>query len=200
MRIAGYHDPDIHETKVGAKALIDLFIQVGYVNREGSSTKGYYSISNDFREDLQKQQNHNYVKNADSFINNVFISDLERIYHKEFDLTRLVKYCREVNENFQHGNYFSFLFVSRAILDHCPLIFGYPTFDSLCEQLPTRNSLKSVASKLNGSLKKIADHHIHKQIGSKETLPVEQEIDFKSDMNFLIRCITEHLSKVKSKD
>lgn len=199
MRIAGYLDPEKLDSQVGANALIDLFTQIGYVTVDGSKTKRYYSISNDFREDLQKRKKNNYVQDTNTFISNDFFANLKEIHHKDFDTTRLIKFCKEINENFGLQNYSSVIILCRAILDHCPPIFGYQNFESLKAQMP-KSSFQKIVSRLDDSLKQIAGHHIHKQIGPKEVLPVIEEIDFKSDVNFLIGRIIERLSKGKSND
>jgi hypothetical protein len=199
MRIAGYNDPEIPEKQVGANALIELFTQIGYVTREGSKTSECYSVSNDFGEDFLNRQNGNASENDNIFINKRHIIDLEEIPHMEFDATRLIKYCYEVNDNFRLGNYSSVIFLCRAILDHCPPIFGYPNFASLSAQMPKSN-VQKIISRLDESLRQIAIHHIHKQIGPKEVLPVIEEIDFRNEINTLIGRIIERFSKLKSND
>ena len=127
-----------------------------------------------------------------NFIDIQIIEHLRNTTNKNFDLSRLVRYCEETNDNFRLGNYSSVIFLTRAILDHCPPIFGYKNFDNVAAQYGG-SSFKSIAQRLNTSLKKIADHHIHKQIGKKEVLPVQEEIDFSNDINFLLARIVEIL-------
>jgi len=135
---------------------------------------------------------HNQVKVDRPFVSLDLIEQLESIEGDAFDIARLVKYCHEINDNFQRGNYHSVIFLARAILDHCPPVFGQPHFDAVVAHYKGR-SFKDVAKRLNSSLKKIADYHIHKQIGRKEVLPVEEELDFSPDLNFLLARIIENL-------
>lgn len=184
---AKYLDPN-KDYRVGANTLINIFQIAGYVTKSGN----YYKVYTTSKE-LEKK--YDQVSNANHYIFGGLITELENIKHHEFDQTRLVKYCKEINDNFERENFSSVIFLCRAVLDHCPPIFGYPNFESLCIQLPRKNSLKHIANHLNDSLKRIADHHIHKQIGAKEVLPLMNEIEnFKSDMNFLIARIVEKLS------
>lgn len=173
---------------VGANSLIRIFQIAGYVARHG--TKYYVCLEAD---ELEKKQN-SQGDNSNIFINPNYITELEIIKRKDFDLKRLVKYCKEINYNFQHQNYFSVFFLCRAVLDHCPPIFGFPNFASLSQQLSNRNSLKSVADNLDATLRNIASYHIHKQIGTKEILLAKEEIvDFRGNVNFLIRAIIDRL-------
>jgi len=126
------------------------------------------------------------------FISQRNIEQLKEISNENYDVSRLIKYCEEINDNFIGENYSSVVFLSRAILDHCPPIFGQRNFDSVVAQCGG-SSFKSVLGRLNTSLKKIADHHIHKHISKKESLPVEEEIDFSTDLNFLLGRIIENL-------
>jgi len=134
----------------------------------------------------------NQVKVNRHFVSPDLIEQLESIEGNIFDPARLVKYCHEINDNFQRRNYYSVIFLARAILDHCPPVFGQPHFDAVVAHYKGR-SFKDVAERLNSSLKKIADYHIHKQIGRKEVLPVEEELDFSPDLNFLMARIIENL-------
>ncbi len=109
-----------------------------------------------------------------------------------FDLTRLIRYCQEINNAFEINNYHSVIFLARAILDHCPPIFGQPNFESVAAQVGGK-PFSEITNRLNLSLKKIADYHIHKQISKKEVLPVEEELDFSNDLNFLLGRIVERL-------
>jgi hypothetical protein len=128
------------------------------------------------------------------FIDQVIIEQIQHMNSINFDFSRLAKYAQEINDNFREDNYSSVIFLARAILDHCPPIFGQSNFDSVVAQYGGQ-SFKSTADKLNSSLKKIADFHIHKQIGRKEVLPAREEINFSNDLNFLLARIIEEAEK-----
>lgn len=127
-----------------------------------------------------------------AFISPETIDSLRRAQSTEFDLSRLVKYCEEINTNFGLGNYSSVVFLSRAIVDHCPPIFHQSNFQSVIAHAKG-GSFKDIARRLDESLKRIANHHIHKQIGRTEVLPTAQEIDFSKELNFLLGRILENL-------
>jgi AraC-like DNA-binding protein len=127
------------------------------------------------------------------FIATELIDQLGQLQNPDFDLTRLLRYCEEINDNYSRGNYLSVAFLSRGLLDHCPPIFGQPSFDAVAAYAEGR-SFRSVAERLNKSLKKIAEHHMHKQIGKKEMPPTLEEINFSADLSFLLGRIAENLA------
>lgn len=126
------------------------------------------------------------------FISEDKIQQLREARSDDFDLSRLIRYCEEINDNYRRGNYSSVAFLSRAVLDHIPPIFGQANFNAVAAQAKGR-SLKKVASRLDNSLRRIADHHLHKQISGKESLPSAEEIDYSGDLNFLIGRVLETL-------
>lgn len=128
-----------------------------------------------------------------ALISQDLISQLRNIQSNQFDLSRLVKYCEEANDNYIRGNFSSVLFGCRAILDHCPPIFGEENFDGVAAHTKGRSS-KATLVRLNESLRDITDHHLHKQIGKKEVLPTAEEVGFSNDLNHLIARIIEKLS------
>jgi hypothetical protein len=128
------------------------------------------------------------------FIDKSLVEEIRSAATEQFDTTRLVRYCEEINDNYKQANYSSVIFLSRAILDHCPPVFGHNSFASVAAQAKGR-SFKKIANRLNESLKSIADHHIHRQISSKEMPPTRSEIDFCNDLNHLLGRIVEELQK-----
>jgi len=126
------------------------------------------------------------------FIDESLIVEIKDSSSDQFDTIRLAKYCEEINDNFERGNFSSVIFLSRAVLDHCPPIFNQSSFASVAANSKGK-SFKRVALRLNESLKNIADHHIHRQISPKELLPSLPEIDFSNDLNYLLARIVEIL-------
>lgn len=169
--------PTKEAQNVASKVIVDILEDANLVERTGKRTKIV----------TLKQQNE--IK----FIDIKLIDELRRLKSNEFDLSRLIKYCQEMNDNYRMENFSSVLFLTRAILDHIPPIFGEKNFASIAEHLPTRNSLKGICQRLDDSSKRIADHHIHRQITSKELLPSQKEIDFRQDLHFLLSRIVEIL-------
>src|SRR3990170_5856206 len=65
------------------------------------------------------------------FISQDLIDKLGGLQSSTYDLSRLVQYCKEINDNFRMQNFSAVAFLSRAILDHCPPVFGQPNFESV---------------------------------------------------------------------
>lgn len=186
--LAGYEDP-ARDTAIGANALINIFCVTGYIIKSGQR----FRVSKSFKK-VQYEEHLSQAGKDESYISDSNIRELQRINHDKFDLTRLIRYCKEVNDNFKLGNYSSVAFICRAILDHIPPIFGEPNFESISAHT-RKDSLKKTASHLYQSLKNIAEGHLPKQISEKEVLPLLKEVDFSAEMNFIIGRIIETLSK-----
>jgi len=189
---AGYSDIP-KNIFTGANALIELLCKTGFVrpmqHTKAKSKKDKFNVS-------QKIQYSNLDSIADNeknvFIPAKRINELKNIKNSEFDLTRLIKYCEEINSNYP-DNIFSVIFLCRAILDHCPPIFNEENFKSVIAHID--KSAKSELTPLSEILKGKADYQIHKQIkkGKREVIPIPEDIDFSDKMNTLIARIIENI-------
>jgi hypothetical protein len=109
----------------------------------------------------------------------------------DFDLTRLIQLCQEINSNYETKNFISVAMLCRALIDHIPPIFNKPDFTQFANSSSKSN--KKTFLHLDNSLRNIADGHLHTQIRKKEILPSETQIDFKNDLDVLIAEIIRHL-------
>ena len=120
------------------------------------------------------------------FINNKIIVELGEIASADFDLSKLIRLCEELNSAFNNNNFFSVVMLARAILDHVPPIFsGLKTFAEVSSNYGGK-SLKKSFQNLQNSLRNIADAHLHEPIRRKESLPNDTQIDFRNDMDILL--------------
>jgi len=119
------------------------------------------------------------------FVNSNRVKELQNISHPNFDFTRLVQLCRELNDNYERGNYLSVAMVGRSIINHVPPLFGHQTFDQVVAQYGGR-SFKSLMSQLNTSLRSIADSYLHLPIRKTETLPNATQVNFSHNMDVLL--------------
>jgi hypothetical protein len=76
--------------------------------------------------------------------------------------------------------------VVRAIVDHVPPIFGYKSFGGVVNNYPSAKSFRGSMQRLDGSLRNVADAHLHVQIRSRESVPTPAQVDFRADLDVLL--------------
>ena len=120
------------------------------------------------------------------YVENSTIVQLAEIKSEHFDLTCLIKLCKELNDNYSLGNYLSCGMILRSILDHIPPIFKMKNFEEVSSNYGSR-SFKDVVKPLQESTKKIADSYLHTQIRKKEILPTKTQISFQPNLDFILQ-------------
>ena len=128
------------------------------------------------------------------FVNLNRIKELEKTSSSEFDLTKLIKLCNEINFNYEENNFLSVGILCRTILNHIPPIFGFRKFSEVANNYGTK-SFKDSMSNLDNSMRKIADGFLHTTIRKKESLPNETQIDFRQALDVLIEEILRKLNE-----
>lgn len=113
------------------------------------------------------------------------IRQLKNIQNGNFDLSRLLILCDELNDNASRNNISTILLV-RTILDHVPPIFGFNTFKEVSNNFATTASIKSSLQHLENSSRTIADTHLHTPIRKKEVLPTKTQVNFSQDLDVLL--------------
>jgi len=139
-----------------------------------------------------------YRRTRLDFISKARINELKSIKSNHFDLTRLIKLCNEINDNYQLENYMSVAMIARTILDHIPPIFKLDTFDQVANNygtIDTNKSFKRIMHHLNNSLRSIADKFLHQKIRESETLPTENQVNFSQDLDVLLEEVVRILKK-----
>jgi hypothetical protein len=121
-----------------------------------------------------------------AFVSNERIKELEEVKKETFDLTRLIKMCREINDNFSRKNYISVIVLVRSALDHIPPIFGHKSFSEIVNNAKLAKSIKASFEHLDTSSRNIADAYLHIQIRDKEILPTEKQVNFSHDIDTLL--------------
>lgn len=119
------------------------------------------------------------------FVNASRIAALRSV-KSQWDLTRLVRLCEELNLAYQNDCFMSVAMLGRAIMDHVPPIFGHRTFADVANQYSGESSLRKSLQSLQLSLRNIADAHLHIPIRQKEVLPTAQQVDFHKDLDVLL--------------
>jgi len=121
-----------------------------------------------------------------SFVDPVRLSELKIIPKKEFDLTKLIRICEELDLCFKNECYLAVAALTRALIDHVPPIFGCRKFEEVANNYSGAKSFKESMKHLGESARKIGDAHLHVQIRRSETLPTPTQVDFKNDVDVLL--------------
>src|SRR3989338_190343 len=114
---------------------------------------------------------------AYNFVNQSRIRELKTIKNDDFDITKLIRFCEELNSAFSLENFLSTAMLVRAIADHIPPIFGKTSFTEVANNHGSK-SFKESMKNLDNSSRKISDAHLHTQIRKKEVLPNSNQVDF----------------------
>jgi hypothetical protein len=138
----------------------------------------------------------NYDKkfgNSAHFINPKRIEQLEELDSNQFDLSRLIQLCKELNFAIKTNSYHSIVLLTRALIDHIPPIFGFNKFTELANNYSGGKSFKKLMQQLDNELRNIANSHIHQKIREKDTLPNFTQVNFSQSLDVLLSEIIRKL-------
>jgi hypothetical protein len=114
------------------------------------------------------------------------IAALKRLPTTDFDYTRLIRLCEELNLCWTAGSFIATIVLTRAVLDHIPPHFGARSFAEVVNNHCSGRSIKEVLAHLDKSSRKIADHYLHDQIRKAESLPNETQANASSALDVLL--------------
>lgn len=125
------------------------------------------------------------------FIDPTRIKELSNVKYTKFDLCKLIKLCKEINNCYTNGNLLAVMMLIRALLDHVPPIFVsdhqvYKNFSEVANNYKGSKSFRESMVHLNESSRKIADSYLHIQIRHSETLPNKTQVNFHNDLDVLL--------------
>jgi hypothetical protein len=189
-------DPALFEKKVIASGKASSNLIGHYLSPEILETVGK-NITDELIGDLEFGE---YSTEQDSktnhsfFINPNRIIELREIDNDNFDLEKLIKFCIELNDNFQRENYYSVAMLGRSILNHIPPIFGFKRFTEVASNYGGK-SFKGNMNHLQNSMKNIADNYLHETIRRKENLPNSTQVNFSQDLDVLLGEIIRKLNE-----
>ena len=135
---------------------------------------------------IQSRPQSKKMKNSDLFVDIQRIKELSKITSKRYDLSRLVRMCEEINDNFLRENYISVIVLVRTILNHVAPIFGFKSFLEVANNYKCEKSLKDIFQHLENSSRKIADGYLHVPVRDKEILPTYTQVNFSQIMDSLL--------------
>lgn len=128
------------------------------------------------------------------FVDSSIIEQLHQITNSKFDLTKVIRFCEELNSSFNIGNYLAATLLIRALINHIPPIFGHTTFRQVVSQVS--KSRKELFSPLEEIARDVADLHTHDLIRHKESLPTKNQLEpFKPCLEVLLQEIIVELQK-----
>lgn len=156
------------------QVFIDMLISDVTKKYLGNNSFGSTKTNNKLKEEIIEKY----------FIHAERIGELKKA-KSEYDLSKLIKLCEELNSNFSNGNYYSVGMLGRTIIDHIPPLFGFNTFNEVSSQYGTQSFKKSLRH-LNDSLRNITDGMLHTIIRKNENLPNEAQVNFSQDFDVLL--------------
>lgn len=150
-------------------------------------------ISKQLTETSGRELEQKFNDTKDHYVNPNRIQELSNIQNAQFDLTKLIRMCEELNICYSRGAILAVAMLVRAILDHVPPIFNQTSFNQVANNYGGAKSFKESMLNLGKSSRKIADSYLHIQIRSKEALPNKTQIDFRNDIDVLLQEIVRIL-------
>lgn len=128
-------------------------------------------------------------KETKPYVDPARISALKAATTPPWDFVRVAELCREINVAAANQCNFSIAMLLRAILDHIPPVLGLSTFAEVANNYGGPNnqrSFKKSMQNLQGSLRNIADMHLHSPIRRREDVPTFVQVDFAADLDVLL--------------
>jgi hypothetical protein len=127
------------------------------------------------------------IEPAEYFVDLSRIAELRGVTSQEFDLTKLIQLCEELNICYANGCYFAVAMLTRAIIDHIPPVFEFSKFTEVANNYGGGgSSFKKSMRNLQSSSRNIADSYLHLQIRKKESLPTKVQVDFRANLDVLL--------------
>lgn len=121
---------------------------------------------------------------GDDFVDAARIAQLRAIESDQFDLSRLLRMCEELNDAWRSGRTISVAMLARAIVDHVPPIFGRDNFGQVASN--SSRSIRGSLQHIETSLRHIADGALHTHIRARESIPTPTQVDFKQSFDVLL--------------
>lgn len=113
------------------------------------------------------------------------IDALSKLKSPNFNFKKLNELVQELNSNMSKGNYYSVSMIIRAIIDHVPPLFEVTKFSEYANS-HNKPSVKSMMLKLNETSRKIADISLHDQIGKKELILTQTQVNVFVELETLL--------------
>jgi hypothetical protein len=173
-------DPDLSEQ------IIDLDTSPEYMEAAYDLKANLQGVIDYIKEVAKDPDYENGLKINAAFIDQETMTKLRSSKVSTFDLTKLIRFCDELNDSYRRANYLTCALLIRAIMNHVPPIFGAQTFAQVVAS--SGKSIKSVLSRLEDEARPIADLHTHMHIRQRESLPSKNQIEpYKASFEILLQ-------------
>ena len=114
------------------------------------------------------------------------VERLALLRSSQFSPSFIVTMCNEINSSFRNGNVVATILLMRAVLNYVPSIFGHETFPQVVAS--SGRSLRDSFDHLENGLRKIADFHTHRRLGSADLCPTRAQVEpFKPQFELLLQ-------------
>lgn len=126
---------------------------------------------------------------AKAFVDPSRIVALQGLQSGRWDFTRLTELCRELNVAAANRCHMSTAMLLRTMLNHVPPVLGCGTFEQVANNYggpKEQKSFKHAMQRLQGSLRAIADMHLHSPIRAQEDVPTGVQVDFAAELDVLL--------------
>ncbi len=180
-----------HNASYGSKEGQEVFTKV--LNSYDEYIKGFkeekYQQEQAWLQKVEKTANKYLTKSntENFFIHKGRIDEIKSIQSEQFDFTKLVRLCEEINICYSNNCYLAVAMLTRALVDHIPPIFGCRIFSDVYNNYKEGGkSFRESMLFLDKSLRKIADALLHTQIRKKEILPNKNQVDFSNSIDVLL--------------
>jgi hypothetical protein len=126
------------------------------------------------------------VSTSPPYVDTSRLAELRSLRKQQWDVTRLIRLCEELNSAHNNGCLMSVTMLVRAIVDHVPPIFECKSFTEVANNVTGAKSFKGSMEHLNQSLRNVADAYLHLQIRPRESLPAPSQVEFSADLDVLL--------------
>ncbi|MGO8842965.1 MAG: hypothetical protein ACLQF1_18065 [Methyloceanibacter sp.] len=173
-------DPDLSELIVG------LDMSPDHVTDAYDLKAHLQGVIDYIREAANDPEYETGVRLNSAFLDQETMSKLKSAKLPAFDLTKVIRFCEELNDSYRRGNYLSCALIIRALMNHVPPIFGAQTFAQVVAG--SGKSVKAILGRLEDEARQIADLHTHMHIRQRELLPSRNQIEpYKASFEILIQ-------------
>lgn len=138
-----------------------------------------------------------FQSTSGSFVDPQIIEQLRLVEGFKFDMSKVIRFCEELNSSFNASNYLASALLLRALINHIPPIFGHTTFPQVVSQVS--KSRRELFKPLDDVARDVADLHTHDLIRHKEVLPTKNQLEpFKANLEFLLQEVLVEVQKNSS--
>lgn len=121
-----------------------------------------------------------------NFVTRERLATLRGLRHPDYDCTRLIIMCEELNDCATNGNAHAVSMLTRAVMDHVAPAFGLTSFQQVASNHSGGRSFKRSMERLDQHSRTVADRLLHMPMRQREVAPTMKEVDFSAEMEALL--------------